>query len=384
MRHKLVLVGPAYPYRGGNALFMTSVYQILAPKYELEFVNFRVLYPQLLFPGTTQFDQSQHPIPKVPNRRVLHSYNPISWVKVGRLIGRLDPDLILMDWWHPYFGPCYWGVTTALPGPYRQRVVIITENVISHEANAVDTVLTRMGLRNARAFITLSEAVRDALQPFADHRPIFVAGPPIPDFYYDIGTVPSQLEARQHLGIPSDAEVLLFFGYVRRYKGLDVLIEALAIARQRRPRLRLLVAGEFYENEQKYREQIAALGLEPYVTVANQYIPNEAVGMYYRAADVVVLPYREATQSGILATAYTFQRPVIATAVGGLQELVVEGKTGLIVPPEDPAALAGAIEQFFEIRASVDFDRYIQEFKEKQNPFLRFPSIVAQILEEIK
>jgi len=383
MRHKLVLVGPAYPYRGGNALFMTSVYQILAPKYDLDFVNFRVLYPQLLFPGTTQFDQSQHPIPKVPNQRVLHSYNPLNWVKVGRLISRLDPDLILMDWWHPYFGPCYWGVTTALPEPYRRRVVIITENVISHEANAVDTVLTKMGLRHARAFITLSEAVRDALQPFANHRPIFVAGPPIPDFYYDIGAVPSRKEARQRLGIPSDAEVLLFFGYVRRYKGLDVLIEALAIARQRRPQLRLLVAGEFYENEQKYREQIATLGLEPYVTVVNQYIPNEAVGMYYRASDVVVLPYREATQSGILATAYTFQRPVIATAVGGLQELVIEGKTGFIVPPEDPAALAKAIEQFFEIRTSVDFDQHIQEFKEQQNPFLRFPSIVAQILEEV-
>ncbi len=378
---KILLIGPAYPYRGGNALFMTSVYQILSPHYDVEFFNFRKLYPQLLFPGTTQYDRSQHPIPQVPNRRLIHSYNPANWPRVAAQIRAANPALILMDWWHPYFGLCYWGITTALPSAFRRRIVMITENVISHEANRVDWILTKMGLRNAAAFITLSEAVRNTLRPFAQQRPIFVAGPPIPEFYYDITAIPSQQQARATLGIPTDAEVLLFFGYVRRYKGLDVLIEAFAIARSQRPALFLLIAGEFYEDEAKYRRQIAALGVEDAVKVVNAYIPNEEVGMYYSAADVVVLPYREATQSGILATAYTFQRPVIATAVGGLQELVEEGKTGLIAPPEDPHQLAATINRFFQMQQSTDFQRYIQQFKEQRNPFLRFPGIVAQLLE---
>lgn len=379
-RAKIVMIGPAYPYRGGNALFMTYLYEFLKQHYDIVFFNFKVLYPKLLFPGKTQFDSSQQVIPQIPARRIVHAYNPLNWPKVAKAIIREQPDLLLFDWWNPFLGLCYWGVSLLLPEYLRSRMYIIAENVISHEARAIDAFLTRIGFRFAKGFIALSRVVEQMLQDFRKDRPVYRAELPIFNLYRSMA--PNQLtkeQARANLNLPLDGEILLFFGYVRKYKGLDLLIQAFAKVAKRRPKMYLVVAGEFYDDVQKYTKLIQELQLSDRILITNRYIPNEQVADYYTAADVVVLPYREATQSAVLTIAYSFEKPVIATEVGGLKEYVYDRKTGILVPPEDVNALSRAIEEYFETRHQRDYSSHIQELL-LQNRFESFLQIIQQIL----
>ena len=341
----VAILGPTYPHRGGIAHYTTLLARALDRRDALTLVSFRRLYPSLLFPGTTQFDRSGEALePPKPPEPILDSMNPLSWVRAGSRLRALDPELLIVPWWHPFFGPSLGLAARRARGRGGRAVrVFLCHNVAPHEGTPLDRALTAYGLGAADAFLVHARSEEERLQGWARGRPVRVHPHPTYDVFSE--RAPSRDEARRTLGV--SGRVILFFGYVRPYKGLADLLEAL---RRARPDAwdRLLVVGEFYEPRERYRALLEDPRLRDRVQVVDRYVPNEDVSRWFAAADVVALPYREATGSGIAQVAFGAGAPVIATRTGGLEEVVDEGKTGLLVPPGDPDALARAIERFFD------------------------------------
>ena len=339
----LAVVGPFHPYRGGIAHHTTLLARTLAARHPVLGVNFTRLYPGFLFPGRTQYDASVEPLE--PNGvevvRLLDSIGPLSWWRAARAVRVRGCRLLLVQWWHPFFAPAY---ASLARGVRRAgvRVVYLCHNVLPHESSRLDAHLVRLGLGAADAYVVQSATDRDALVRLFPGRPQVLTPHPAYTFFASGRT--DRAAARRGLGL--DGPVVLFFGLVRAYKGLDVLLRAVAQARQKIP-LRLVVAGEFYEPRAPYERWLDELGIRDAVRFEDRYIPNEEVETYFRAADVVVLPYRSATQSGIVQIALAFERPVIVSDVGGLPEAVHPGETGEVVPAEDAPALAAALVGFF-------------------------------------
>jgi len=355
----IVLVGTAYPWRGGIAHYLALLARHLSKRHTVTTVTFSRQYPAFLFPGKTQEEQGSADA-SVPAAQLIDSMNPFTWISAARTIAAMKPDLLVFKYWLPFFGPCFGTIAGLVRRWTGARVVFICDNVLPHERRIGDIAFTRFAFQFVDLFIVQSHAVEKELKHFRHNaNAVFVPHP----IYEIFGGGTSKARARKTLSI-SQRRVLLFFGYVRRYKGLDTLLEALAIIR---PSLNvhLLVVGEFYHDEQIYRRQIRDLRIDENVTVVSDYIPNDRVGEYFSAADVVVLPYRSATQSGIVQIAYQFDKPVIATDVGGLAEVVRHGVTGFIVPPEDPPALASAVIDFYKEKHEARFTRAVQ--KEKKN-----------------
>ena len=346
---KIVLVGPAYPLRGGIAQYLAILYEKLREAgHEVHFVSFIKQFPEWLFPGKTQLESSKdvidvHPLPR---------FAPLgmqSWWRTYREIKRLDPDVVVFKWWMPFFGPGYWAVQRWVRKHTRARVVYILDNVIPHERRPGDKFFSRLAISQTDFYIAQSKVVeRDLFTwfPRIDAQRVAFSPHPIYDCYPDFtGT---QADAREAVGLSREGKWLLFFGFVRHYKGLDLLLQALPEIRRKLPDVKLAVVGEFYEARENYDKQIKELGLEDAVVIRDDYCPNEIVGTYFRACDAVVLPYRDATQSGIVQIAYALETPVITTDVGGLAEVVMDNVTGLIVPPQDTPALANAVETFYK------------------------------------
>lgn len=338
----IVIVGPAYPLRGGIAHFNAALARELGARHRVETVTFRRQYPSLLFPGTTQDDLSA-PLDASPAPQLIDSINPLNWIRVGCQLRRLNADLFVFHYWMPFFSPCLSTIARVAARGTRARVILICHNLLPHERHLLDATLTRTMLRSASSLIVLSDTVErelKAFQPGARYRNV-----PHP-VYSMFGDTIDRCAAREQLGITAD-RVLLFFGYIRKYKGLRTLFEAMALLPASLA-VQLLVVGEFYEDVAPYKELIASRGLDTRVRLVPEYVPNERVNAYFSAADAVVLPYLSGTQSGIAQIAFNFDRPLIATSVGGLGEVVREGETGLVVAPGDPGALAGAIQQFYQ------------------------------------
>jgi glycosyltransferase involved in cell wall biosynthesis len=356
---KIAIVGTAYPLRGGISHYNALLYQELAKSHLVEIITFKRQYPSILFPGKTQ-KETEGELLRVPSEERVDSINPFNWLAVGNDLARRAPDLIIFKYWLPFFGPCFGTIARRARRNGRTRVVYICDNVVPHEKRPGDAAFTRYAFGAADGFIVQSDIVeRDLLAflPGARYRKV-------PHPVYNIfGTRMDKAQARAALGVRAE-RILLFFGYVRPYKGLTVLLDALAEVRTRMD-VHLMVVGEFYDDEQKYREQINRLGLASVVTLNADYVANDRVGTYFSASDAVVLPYLSATQSGIAQIAYNFDRPVIATDVGGLGEVVLNGKTGFLVPPGDPAALAGAIRRFYVERREAEFSAAAHEEKRK-------------------
>lgn len=344
---KVALLGPTHPYRGGIAHYTTLLARAFADAaHEVAIVSFRRLYPGFLFPGATQFDASGEAIaPPVPPERLVDSIAPWTWLAAGRRLRALEPDLLVVPWWHPFFGPSLGlAARAARPrGAARPRRVFLCHNVEPHEAAPGLRALAAYGLGAADGFLVhaRSEAVR--LERHAKGRPVRVH--PHPSYEVFSRSAPSREEARAAL--EARGRTILFFGYVRPYKGLADLLAALAIARPDSWDL-LYVVGEFYEPRERYAAALDHPALRGKVRVIDRYVANEEVAAYVSAADVIALPYREATGSGIAQVAFGGGVPVIATRAGGLEEVVEEGATGLLVPPGDPPALARAIERYFD------------------------------------
>lgn len=341
---KVALLGPTHPYRGGIAHYTTLLARAFAAAHDVSIVSFSRLYPGFLFPGTTQLDASGEAIlPPVEAERIVDSLNPWTWRRAGRRLREIGPDLLIVPWWHPYFGPSLGLAARIARRGGRPKRIFLCHNVEPHEPTPLLRAMAAYGLGAADGFLVHAREEAARLTPRAKGRPIRVH--PHPSYDVFSASPPSRDDARAALG--ASGRVLLFFGYVRPYKGLHDLLAALALARPDAWDL-LYVVGEFYEPRARYEAALAHPALRGKVRVVDRYVANEEVAAYLAAADVVALPYRSATGSGIAQVAFGAGVPVIATRAGGLADVVEEGVSGFLVPPGDAPAFARAVERFFD------------------------------------
>lgn len=342
-RRRFCLVGPTYPYRGGISHYNTCLIRELSGAGEIHAINFSRLYPDYLFPGKTQYDESGTPL-EAPSERLIDSINPLTWMRSGFRAARREPDIVIVQWWHPFFAPAIFVICLILRILRKGRIVFICHNVVPHETSPIDRILSGIAFSTAHAFLVQSREDGDNLRRLRKGALVSIHPHPIYDFFRT-GEMGRE-EARETIG-EGEGRLLLFFGYIRPYKGLSHLIEAMGLLKDRID-ARLLVVGEFYEDKEPYIGLVERLDLSGRVRFVDRYVGNEEVQSYFAACDLVVLPYVSATQSGIAQIALAFDRPFIVTRVGGLPEVVSEGRTGFAVPPSDPGALAEAIVEFFE------------------------------------
>jgi D-inositol-3-phosphate glycosyltransferase len=341
---KIVIIGPAYPLRGGLATYnerLARAFQAAGDAARL--VTFSLQYPGFLFPGQTQLSTEAGPT-DLQIEVSLNSVNPLSWWAVGRRLRRERPDLVVFRFWLPFMGPALGTVARLVHGNGHTRVVAITDNVIPHEKRPGDGPLTRYFLSACDGFVTMSRSVLDDLQKlgFKDKPALYRPHP----LYDNFGPAKPKAAALAALGLDPAFRYVLFFGFIRAYKGLDILLEAMADARVVALPVKLIIAGEFYEEAAPYEALIQKLNLESQLVRATDFIPNEQVVDYFSAADMVIQPYKNATQSGVSQVAYHFGRPMLVTDVGGLAELIPHGVVGYVVPPTAPA-IAEALVDFY-------------------------------------
>jgi glycosyltransferase involved in cell wall biosynthesis len=347
---KIIIIGPAHPLRGGLATFD----QRLAKEFksngdDCSIYSFSLQYPSFLFPGKTQY--SNEPAPKdLKILSVINSINPLNWIKIGNRIRKERPDIIVVRYWLPSMGPALGTILKKVRKNKHTKVVCIADNIIPHEHRPGDNAFTKYFLRRCDAFITMSEKVMNDLRKFVPtEKPAKLVQHPL---YDNFGEIIPKTEAREKLKLKPDELIILFFGFIRRYKGLDILLDAMKILKESSKlqisNLKLLVAGEFYEDEKPYVEQINRLGINDDVILRTDFIPDSEVKYYLCAADAVIQPYRNATQSGVTPLAYYFEKPMIVTNVGGLPSLVPNEKTGLVTEPT-AQSIANAILRFYQL-----------------------------------
>lgn len=347
---KVVIIGPAHPLRGGLATFNQRLArQFIEEGHTCSIESFSLQYPSFLFPGKTQF--TDEPAPEgLTIRSSINSVYPLNWVRVGNRLRKERPDMIVVRFWLPFMGPALGTLLRKVRKNKHTRIICIADNVIPHEKRPGDKPFTRYFLKSCDAFITMSEKVMKDLRSFQPLKPALQADHPL---YDNFGEILPQKEARQRLGLPEGEKIILFFGFIRKYKGLDLLLEAMGHLRHTSaegPGCRLLVAGEFYEDPKPYQEQIDRLGIRQDLILKTDFIPDSEVRDYLCAADAVIQPYRNATQSGVTPLAYHFEKPMIVTNVGGLPDLVPDHKVGLVVAPE-PESIAAGIREFYQLGA---------------------------------
>ncbi|HEX2606054.1 MAG TPA: glycosyltransferase [Flavisolibacter sp.] len=342
---RILIVGPAHPLRGGLATFNQRLaQQFTSEGHHCSLISFSLQYPGFLFPGTTQY--STDPAPEgIEIHTLINSINPLNWMIVGNKLKKWKPDLVVVRFWLPLMGPALGTLLRRIKSNGHTRVVCIADNVIPHEKRPGDTPFTRYFLKSCDAFVTMSEKVLQDLRQFEKEKPAKLVQHPL---YDNFGAPVSKEAARAHLGLAPSERILLFFGFIRAYKGLDLLLRAMATPLLRNSGIKLLIAGEYYEEEKPYTDLIADLGLAEQVVLRTQFIPDSEVRYYLCAGDCVVQPYRNATQSGVTPLAYHFDKPMIVTNVGGLPALVPHERSGLVSEP-DPESLAQAIIRFYQL-----------------------------------
>ncbi|GAB4091737.1 glycosyltransferase family protein [Flaviaesturariibacter terrae] len=343
---KVLIIGPAHPLRGGG---ITTFNQRLATEFlreghECSIASFSLQYPNFLFPGKSQF--TDEPAPEgLRIRPLINSINPLNWVKVGRLLGRERPDLVVVRYWMPFFGPALGTILRLIRRNGHSRIVCIADNVVPHEQRFFDKPFTKYFLPSCDAFITMSQQVYNDLLTFAAGKPAEIVPHPL---YDSFGEKLSKEAARQHLGLANDDRIILFFGFIRHYKGLDLLLSAMAEAPLKDSGIKLLVAGEFYEDEKEYQALIDNNGLRDRVLLHTRFMADAEIRYYICSADFIVQPYRSATQSGVTPLAYYFERPMVVTNVGGLPDLVPDHRCGIVCEPE-PLSIAEAVAECYRL-----------------------------------
>jgi glycosyltransferase involved in cell wall biosynthesis len=364
---RVVVIGPAHPYRGGIAHFNEMTMRGLTGRgHGVQPITFTRQYPKVLFPGKTQFADDEAPPSDLPAaERIIDTLNPLTWWQAARRVVEQKPDAVLFQYWMPYFAPAY-GVIARWARRQGIRVLAIVHNALPHERHVGDAALSRFFLRAVDGLVVMSDAVAEELVSLrrTDAAVRQVEHP----VYARFGEALPREKARAELDLPPDTPVLLFFGFVREYKGLHVLLDALPAVVGRLPNAQLVIAGEFYDDPAPYRAQIQQAGLADRVTLHDRYIPSETVPAYFSAADCVVQPYVSATQSGVAQIAFHFERPIIVTDVGGLAEVVPHEQAGFVVPPEDPDALADHIVRFFQEDWRDRLEAGVRRQKERYHP----------------
>ncbi len=340
---KIVIISPAYPLRGGIASSTERLAQEFQKYgYELVIYTFSLQYPNFLFPGKTQF--SPDPAPKDLTIKVaINSVNPLNWWSVGQEIKALRPDLVLTRFWMPFMGPCFGSILRLIKRNGHTKIAAIVDNIRPHEPRIGDRLLAQYFVDAVDAFVVMSKSVAVEMKSFTKGQPVKYIPHPIYDNY---GDPIAKAVACQHLQIDPTARYLLFFGFIRDYKGLDLLLKAINRSDIRALGIKLIVAGEYYSNEKEYQDLIQKEGIEDLLILRTNFIPNEEVRHYFCAADLVVQPYKSATQSGISQLAYHFEKPMVVTKVGGLPEIVAHGKSGYVVPVS-VSAIGDAIVDYF-------------------------------------
>ena len=358
---KIVILGPAYPYRGGiAALNERLAIQLIREGEEVSIFNFKLQYPGFLFPGKTQYTDDPAP-EEVRISREVNSVNPFNWLKVGRKLKRLAPDLLIVRYWLPFMGPSLGTICRMVRRNKHTKVICIADNIIPHEKRPGDRLFTRYFAGGVDGYMAMSHEVGEDIRHLLPGASCRFTPHPVYDHY---GAILSREEALKTLGLDAADRYLLFFGFIRDYKGLDLLLEALADERIKNRNVRLLVAGEFYSNEEYYLGLIQKYGLQDKVILHTDYIPNEEVNRYFCAADLIVQPYKTATQSGVTQVGYHFNKAMLVTKVGGLGEIVKDRESGYVVAPQ-AGAIADAMVDFYENHRQDAFEKATLKLKEK-------------------
>ncbi len=358
---KVIIVGTAYPYRGGLSAFnerLAREYQ--QQGHEVEIYTFTVQYPSFLFPGKTQYSDEPSPRDLVIHRRV-NSCNPFNWCSVGREIAKKRPDLLITKYWLPFMAPCLGTIERRVRRNGHTRIVSVLDNMIPHEHRPGDRLFSRYFVRSTDAFVAMSKAVLADLGLFDKEKPRVFCPHPLYDHY---GELIDKEVAKALLQLAPEEKHVLFFGFIRAYKGLDLLLQAFADPRLKAMNVKLLVAGEFYGDPKPYLQQIEQLGIADRVVLHTDFIPDSEVNRYFRAADIVAQPYKSATQSGVTQIAYHFEKPMLVTRVGGLAEIVPDGRAGYVVEPTADA-IADALVRYYRDEKEAAFTAATIEEKKK-------------------
>ena len=357
---KICLVGPSYPFRGGIAHHTTLLYRHLRKRHNVEFYAFKRQYPRWMFPGTTDIDRSDIAIKENGAEYILDSLNPLSWWNVFRKIKGNNPDLVIFPWWVSFWTPQFFILSFLVKKFTRSKLLFICHNVVAHESKFLDDLCTRLVLRKGNYFIVHSDEDKKNLKNILPNACLQKVFHPLYDIF-NLNKI-SKEKAQQQLRV--EGNILLFFGFVRPYKGLKYLIEAMPLILER-VNVTLLVVGEFWDSQEQYIKRIKELGVDTHVKIVDKYVPNEDVEIYFAACDVVILPYVSGTGSGIAQIAYGFNKPIIATNVGCLPEIVESGKTGFIVKAASPSELADAVVRFYEENKGTKFAQQIAREKKR-------------------
>jgi len=361
MKKHVVIVGPAHPLRGGLATYnerLAREYQAMG--YAVTLLTFSLQYPKILFPGKSQFSDAPKPT-DLDIDVAINSINPFNWIKVGLQYKKLRPDLVIFRYWMPFMGPCLGTIARLIKKNKLSKCIAITDNIIPHEKRAGDTAFTNYFLKAMDGFVAMSKKVLEDISIFNKIKPrVFVPHP----LYDDFGPALPMDEAKKSLSLAVDANYLLFFGFIRKYKGLDLLLQAFAQMDYVKHNTYLIVAGEFYEEAQPYLDLISQLNIADRIILRTDFIPNNQVAQYFSAADMVVQTYKTATQSGVTQIAYFYNKPMLVTNVGGLAELVPHLKVGYVCE-QNPSDIAQQLNAFYAQNIAATLTANILIEKEK-------------------
>ena len=378
---KIIILGTAHPYRGGLASYNERLArQFISEGHDVKIFTFTLQYPGFLFPGKTQYTDNQAPV-GINIARVLNSVNPFNWIKTGYRIRKERPDILVIKYWHPFMAPCF-GTVARIAGRKKKnnaRVICIFDNVIPHEKSVTDRLLTSYFVHSIDGAVVMSRSVGDDLKRF--NIDISAEFNPHP-LYDNYGEKVAREEALTKLDLNTRYSYLLFFGFIRAYKGLDLLLEAFAESRFRNRDIKLVIAGEFYESDTPYKEIIDKHNIGDDIILYDRFIREEEVVLFFSAADMVVQPYKNATQSGVTQIAYHFEKPMLVTDVGGLSEIVTDGKCGYVLQPE-AHLIADAIDDFFTNNRQEYFTNGVKEEKAKFT-WDKMTGTITKIIEEYK
>ncbi|MCF8368597.1 MAG: glycosyltransferase family 4 protein [Bacteroidales bacterium] len=361
MKRKVVIIGPAHPLRGGG---ISTFNERLAKAYfdhgdDVVIYTFSLQYPSFLFPGTSQYT-NEPPPENVKIKIKINSINPFNWIKVGKEIVREKPDIVIVRFWIPFMAPCLGKISRSIRKS-GIRVIAIVDNIIPHEKKIMDHALANYFVKSVDCFVTMSNAVLEDLNKFDNKKPKLLTVHPL---YDNFGESVSKQQAIAKLELSPDYQYILFFGFIREYKGLDLLLKAYSISGLMKFKIKLLIAGEFYTDKKVYLDLINKLRINDDVILKTSFIPNAEVVNYFCASNLVVQPYKEATQSGITQVAYHFNKPMITTNVGGLSEIVINNKVGFVVEP-DAKEIAEAMVKYFEQNKEAGFSQNIESEKKR-------------------
>ncbi len=356
---KIALIGPSYPFKGGIAHYTTLLYRQLKASHEVTFFTFKRQYPAFLYPGKGDKDVSASALREDSAEQFLDSLNPLTWMQAWRRLRRLQPDLVILPWWVYFWTPHFYYLAQRIKRKLNSRLLFVCHNVVAHESSRVAQFCTSLVLRSGDSFLVHSKEDETNLKRILPAARVVRAFHPSYDIFHQNGF--TKESARQQLNLKG--KTILFFGFVRPYKGLKYLLEALPLILQEE-QVNLLIAGEFWEGKEACWQQIHALGIEKNVTVIDRYVPNEEMEVFFAAADLLVMPYVSATGSGLVQLAFGMGTPVLVTNVGALPEVVRDEQTGYVVPPQDPTAIAARVIQYYRMnleetfRENVMKDRY--------------------------